>query len=167
MSSSNIPGIWNERQVAAWKRVVDRVHEKGGFIYLQLWALGRGANTEVLAREGRAFVSASDIPLTVGGAIPTPLTREDIQRYVETYAQAAKNAVFGAGFDGVEVHMANGYRKSSLSRFPGPGLTTLSQCLTSSFNRTPTKGQMNLGGQSRTVLASLFRYDHTLLHSET
>ncbi|KAG8874510.1 hypothetical protein FRB98_008392 [Tulasnella sp. 332] len=103
----HVPGIWNEAQISAWKIVTERVHAKGGFIYLQLWALGRAAYPTVLAAKGLKYVSAGDIPTPVLegelGPAPTPLSREDIERYVETYRQAAKNAVHGAGFDGVEV----------------------------------------------------------------
>ncbi|KAG9030790.1 hypothetical protein FRB95_003549 [Tulasnella sp. JGI-2019a] len=111
----NVPGIWNDDQISGWKRVTERVHAKGGFIYLQLWALGRTAYPAVLALKGLKCVSAGDIPtppVVSGGELgptPTPLTKEDIDRYVATYAQAAKNAVHKAGFDGIEIHGANGY----------------------------------------------------------
>jgi len=104
----NAPGIWTDEQVAAWKVVVDRVHSKAGFIFLQLWALGRAAEPDVIHGLGHKFVGASAIPVEEGGEAPEALTREDIYRYVENYAQAAKNAI-KAGFDGVEVHNANGY----------------------------------------------------------
>jgi len=107
---SNIPGIWNQDQIAGWKRIVDRVHSKGGFIYLQLWALGRAADPEYLRSKGHKYVSAGNIKMNdEDPEAPEPLTREDIDRYVRNYAQAAKNAVHGAGFDGVELHSANGY----------------------------------------------------------
>lgn len=66
---------------------------------------------------GYKVVSASNLPLN-GGTVPEALTKEDIQRYVDAYANAAKNAI-EAGFDGVEIHNANGYRKpvSSHPRF--------------------------------------------------
>ena len=80
---------------------------------MQLWALGRSAEQDVLLPKGHSVVSASDLPLP-GGAVPKPLSKDDIVRYVQTYAEAAHNAVLGAGFDGVEIHSANGYRKSSL-----------------------------------------------------
>lgn len=105
--ASNVPGIWNEAQISAWTVVTERVHAKGGFIYLQLWALGRAAYPTVLAAKGLKYVSAGDIPTPVLegelGPAPTPLSKDDIDRYVEAYGQAAKNAVHLAGFDGVEV----------------------------------------------------------------
>jgi NADPH2 dehydrogenase len=104
----NVPGIWTAEQIAGWKPVTDAVHKKGSFIYLQLWALGRAADPENLKKEfGKKVVSASDIPFE-GGATPTPLTEEEIWEFVGYYKQAALNAI-EAGFDGVEVHGANGY----------------------------------------------------------
>jgi NADPH2 dehydrogenase len=77
-------------------------------MYLQLWALGRAAEIEALAEDGLPYVSASDVPLK-GGPTPRPLSSEEIQEYVQLYATAASNAVHKAGFDGVEIHAANGY----------------------------------------------------------
>ncbi|KAJ7447167.1 hypothetical protein FB451DRAFT_1054572 [Mycena latifolia] len=102
------PGIWSDAQIASWKTVTDRVHAKGSYIYLQLWALGRAAEVETLAAEGLPYVSASNVPIKDGSA-PRPLTIEEIQEYVQLYATAASNAVYKAGFDGVEIHAANGY----------------------------------------------------------
>ncbi|CAE6433809.1 unnamed protein product [Rhizoctonia solani] len=105
----HIPGIWSDEQIEAWKRVTDAVHERHSYIYLQLWALGRAAEPKVLAREGLPFVSASPTPIEEGGPVPRALTEDEIKNYVQLYAQAANNAVFKAGFDGVEIHSANGY----------------------------------------------------------
>jgi NADPH2 dehydrogenase len=106
----NAPGIWSQAQIQAWKKVTDAVHAKKSFIYLQLWALGRAADPSQLKKElGEKGVvqGAGDIPFE-GGATPTPLTEEEIKEYIGLYAQAAKNSI-EAGFDGVEVHGANGY----------------------------------------------------------
>ncbi|KAJ6509098.1 hypothetical protein DFH09DRAFT_274872 [Mycena vulgaris] len=108
---AHIPGIWSPDQIAAWKTVTAAVHAKGSFIFLQLWALGRTADAAQLKSEDPSFpyVSASDVPLTgMSGPPPRPLTIPEIKEYVELYVQAAKNAM-EAGFDGVEVHSANGY----------------------------------------------------------
>ncbi|KAJ7239766.1 putative NADPH2 dehydrogenase chain OYE2 [Mycena haematopus] len=102
------PGIWSDEQISSWKAVTDRVHAKGSFIYLQLWALGRAADVETLAENGFPYVSASDVPIH-GRPSPRPLTVEEIEEYVQLYATAASNAVHKAGFDGVEIHAANGY----------------------------------------------------------
>ncbi|KAJ6601081.1 hypothetical protein DFH09DRAFT_1069765 [Mycena vulgaris] len=107
---TNGPGIWSDAQISAWKAVADRVHAKGSYIYLQLYALGRAGKAETLAAEGLPFVSASEVPAAGhGGPAPRPLTVEEIQEYLELYATAASNAVHKAGFDGVELHAANGY----------------------------------------------------------
>ncbi|KAL5483554.1 hypothetical protein ACEPAI_8786 [Sanghuangporus weigelae] len=115
----NIPGIWSDAQVEAWKKIVDAVHARGSYIYLQMWQLGRAADPEVLARPDSPsnpggpypFVSASDIktPEKQDGPTPRPLTHEEILEYIELFGQAAHNAVHRARFDGVEIHAAHGY----------------------------------------------------------
>ncbi|KAA1467032.1 FMN-linked oxidoreductase [Dentipellis sp. KUC8613] len=113
----NVPGIWTPTQISQWKKIVDAVHAKGSFIYLQLWAIGRLADPEVLAREGgHPYVSSGSVNIgdqrPEWGDVrpdPRPLTIPEIKKYVQLYATAAKNAVEGAGFDGVEVHGAHGY----------------------------------------------------------
>ncbi|KAG1732873.1 NADH:flavin oxidoreductase/NADH oxidase [Suillus paluster] len=105
-----VPGIYTQEQVEGWKKVTDAVHEKGSFIFCQLWALGRAAFPEVLSKENNSpFVSASPIPLSTNPtAIPHALTESEIKTYITSYATAARNAI-AAGFDGVEIHGANGY----------------------------------------------------------
>lgn len=77
---------------------------------MQLWALGRAAAASELQAEDSSFCvsSSSDVPMT-DGDVPVPLTIPQIKEYVELYATAAANAVHKAGFDGVEIHGANGY----------------------------------------------------------
>jgi NADPH2 dehydrogenase len=104
----NVPGIWNSEQIAAWKTVTSAVHAKGSFMFLQLWAMGRAGSAESLDKEfGLTVPSASDIAFE-GGDKPVALTEEEIWNFVGYYKQAAINAI-EAGFDGVEVHGANGY----------------------------------------------------------
>ncbi|KAF8630483.1 hypothetical protein AX15_002899 [Amanita polypyramis BW_CC] len=107
----NVPGLWKDEQLASWKQVTDAVHENKSFIYCQLWALGRAANPQVLQEEGFPYTAPSpiSIPGSQSGVLPRELTIEEIKEFVQLYAQAAKNAVFEAGFDGVEIHGANGY----------------------------------------------------------
>ncbi|THU79515.1 FMN-linked oxidoreductase [Dendrothele bispora CBS 962.96] len=110
----HVPGIWSDEQIAAWKEVTEAVHANGSFIYLQLWAIGRTAYANSLAKEDPSYtvVSASDIPLSdrpTTDPKPRPLTIPEIKEYSTLYAQAASNAVHKAGFDGVEIHGANGY----------------------------------------------------------
>ncbi|KAI0288226.1 NADH:flavin oxidoreductase/NADH oxidase [Russula brevipes] len=111
------PGIWSEEQIAGWKKVTDAVHAKGSFMYLQLWALGRAASPEQLQREDPSFeyVSPGTIPIPGSSTAnndatrPRALTKAEIAEYVQLYATAARNAVERAGFDGVEIHGANGF----------------------------------------------------------
>ena len=107
---ANAPGIWNKDQIEAWKNVTDAVHKKGSYIMCQLWALGRAAKPEIVRKEAgeKAFVSSSPIAMEAGGEKPRALEEEEIWAYIADYAQAAKNAI-EAGFDGVEIHGANGY----------------------------------------------------------
>lgn len=106
--SEHVPGIWNDAQIAQWKTITDAVHEKGSFIYCQLWALGRAAKEQVLAKSGHEVVSSSAVPIDVTRPTPRPLREDEIYEWIEDYARAAANAI-AAGFDGVEIHGANGY----------------------------------------------------------
>ncbi|KAF2839691.1 FMN-linked oxidoreductase [Patellaria atrata CBS 101060] len=105
----NVPGLYDPAQLESWKAVTDAVHAKGSYIYAQLWALGRAANPKVLNQDGYELVSASDLPMDENSPVPRPLTEDEIQQFIKDYAQAARNAVEIAGFDGVEIHGANGY----------------------------------------------------------
>jgi 2,4-dienoyl-CoA reductase-like NADH-dependent reductase (Old Yellow Enzyme family) len=114
----NAPGVWTNAQVDGWKPVTDAVHRAGGRIALQLWHMGRLVHPDFLG--GEAPVSSSDIAAPGGVrtyrsggqrvpyAAPRPLRTDEIPGIVEDYARAAANAV-RAGFDGVEIHAANGY----------------------------------------------------------
>ncbi|KAH9851129.1 NADH:flavin oxidoreductase/NADH oxidase [Lenzites betulinus] len=108
----HVPGIWNDAQVAAWKKITDAVHAKGSFIYLQLWALGRAARPAVLHQENASYDYVAPSPIGLSSSpedVPRALTKEEIKEYVQWYAEAARRAVNEAGFDGVEIHGANGY----------------------------------------------------------
>jgi len=109
------PGIWSDEQVEGWKLVTKAVHDAGGVIFLQLWHVGRISDPSLL--DGQAPVSASAIAakgdvslLRPKRPYPTPraLTVEEIAEVVEAYRKGAENAK-KAGFDGVELHGANGY----------------------------------------------------------
>jgi N-ethylmaleimide reductase len=110
------PGIYSPDQVAGWRKVTDAVHAKGGRIFAQLWHVGRISHTS-LQPEGRAPVAPSALTaksqtFTATGFVDTSAPRaleiSDIKRVVEDYRKAAENAD-RAGFDGVELHGANGY----------------------------------------------------------
>ncbi|ORY86242.1 hypothetical protein BCR37DRAFT_376799 [Protomyces lactucae-debilis] len=102
------PGIFNAEQVQKWRKITDAVHAKGSYIYCQLWALGRAATPKVLKSLGHDLVSASAVPMDAKAATPRALTTQEVEAYVQQYATAAKLAI-EAGFDGVELHGANGY----------------------------------------------------------
>lgn len=105
----NVPGIWNDAQIAQWKNVTDAVHKKGSYIFCQLWALGRAASPEILKKDGgHDVVSSGNIPMSSESHTPRPLTESEIHEWISDYAQGARNAI-AAGFDGVEIHGANGY----------------------------------------------------------
>ncbi|TSB01955.1 alkene reductase [Sphingorhabdus contaminans] len=109
------PGIWNDNQVAAWKPVTDAVHGAGGRIILQLWHMGRLVHPDFLGGSQPVSASATTAPgdaHTAEGKKPyvqaRALETSEIPRIVEDYVTAAKNAI-AAGFDGVQIHAANGY----------------------------------------------------------
>ncbi len=112
---ADTPGIWNEAQVEGWKLTTKAVHDAGGLIFMQLWHVGRISHPLFL--DGATPVSASAVAargdvslLRPKQPFPTPreLTLEEIAEVVEAYRQGAENAK-RAGFDGVELHGANGY----------------------------------------------------------
>lgn len=112
------PGIHSAEQVAGWKQVTEAVHAKGGLIFLQLWHTGRSSHSS-FQPGGALPVAPSALPITnqvvltpdwkpVPYETPHALTLEEIPGIVEDYRQAAIHAM-EAGFDGVEIHGANGY----------------------------------------------------------
>lgn len=109
------PGIWREDQVAAWKKVTDAVHDANGRMVSQLWHMGRLVHPSLPGRGQPVSSSATTAPglaHTYDGKQPYvqahALSVEEIAGIVEDYRHAAKNAL-AAGFDGVEIHAANGY----------------------------------------------------------
>lgn len=109
------PGLWSDRQVEAWKPVVDAVHREGGRIFSQLWHMGRLVHPDFLGGASPVSSSPTTAPAlahTYEGKKPYAAARalqlDEIARIVEDFAKAARNAL-AAGFDGVQVHAANGY----------------------------------------------------------
>jgi 2,4-dienoyl-CoA reductase-like NADH-dependent reductase (Old Yellow Enzyme family) len=111
----NTPGIWSDEQVAGWKEITDAVHKAGGRIFLQLWHVGRISDPSLLngdkpvapsaiAAAGRVSLLRPERPYVV----PRALETEEIPGVIAAYRKGAENAKL-AGFDGVEVHGANGY----------------------------------------------------------
>ncbi|MGK7877983.1 MAG: alkene reductase [Xenococcaceae cyanobacterium] len=113
----NTPGIYSDEQASAWKQIVDGVHAKRTPIFLQLWHCGRASHSS-FQENGQLPVASSAIKLN-GDYIHTPIGKQpyetpraletsEIPLIVEDYRQAAERAKT-AGFDGVEIHAANGY----------------------------------------------------------
>lgn len=112
---ADTPGIWSDAQVAGWKQVTDAVHAAGGRMFLQLWHVGRISDPVFL--DGKPPVAPSAIPAAGHVSLvrpkrdyPTPraLETEEIPGIVAAFRKGAENAKL-AGFDGVEIHGANGY----------------------------------------------------------
>ena len=116
------PGIYNAEQIEGWRKVTDAVHQEGGVIFAQLWHVGRVSHCE-LQPNGDAPIAPSAIAAdnvnvfieTAPGqgkltppSEPRALSTDEVKELVQLYAQAARNAL-EAGFDGVELHCANGY----------------------------------------------------------
>jgi N-ethylmaleimide reductase len=109
------PGIWSDDQIKAWKPVTQAVHDAGGRIILQLWHMGRLVHPDFLGGAQPVSASATTAPgdaHTATGKQPyaeaRALETSEIPRVIADYVHAAKNAM-AAGFDGVQIHGANGY----------------------------------------------------------
>lgn len=112
------PGIYSREQVAGWRLVTDAVHKQGGTIYLQLWHVGRishpslqpggvlpVAPSAIAPAKSRTFIETGEF-VDIGK--PRALDLQEIPGIIEDYRKATRNAM-AAGFDGVEIHAANGY----------------------------------------------------------
>lgn len=111
----NAPGVYTEAQVEAWKPVTERVHAAGGRIFLQLWHMGRVSHPDFLDGAlpvGPSAVAAAGDTHTASGkksyVTPRALDTAELPGIVDDYRKATQNAL-RAGFDGVEIHAANGY----------------------------------------------------------
>jgi N-ethylmaleimide reductase len=116
------PGIYSDAQIAGWRTVTDAVHAEGGVIFAQLWHVGRVSHTAlqpgggaplapsaIAAQKVKAFIETGPgAGMLTEPSTPRELTSAEIGEIVDLYAQAARNAL-AAGFDGVEIHSANGY----------------------------------------------------------
>ncbi|MFL5785740.1 MAG: alkene reductase, partial [Bacteriovoracaceae bacterium] len=112
---ANTPGIWSYDQIEAWKKITEAVHDKGGRIFLQLWHVGRISDPMFL--NGELPVAPSAIAATghvslvrphKNFVVPRALATNEIPTIVNYFRHGAQNAL-QAGFDGVEIHGANGY----------------------------------------------------------
>jgi N-ethylmaleimide reductase len=152
------PGIWNDEQVEGWKPVVERVHQAGGRIICQLWHMGRLVHPDF--NGGKPPVSASATRFdyhahTYEGTKPYETARAleigEIPRILDDYARATENAK-RAGFDGVQIHAANGY--------------LIDQFLRSSSNLRddeyggPIENRIRLLGEVAQHLVGVWSHDH-------
>jgi N-ethylmaleimide reductase len=122
------PGIYSKEQVTGWRKVTDRVHEKGGHIYIQLWHVGRISHTSLqvgggkpvapsaIRAKGKTFVNGTFTEISE----PRALELSEIPGIIDDFKRGAENAI-AAGFDGVEIHGANGYL---LDQFAKDGANT-------------------------------------------
>ncbi|KAI1172222.1 NADH:flavin oxidoreductase/NADH oxidase [Nemania sp. FL0916] len=110
-----VPGVFTDSQLQGWRKVTDAVHAKGGFIFCQLWHTGRASSAQM--RGGKQPISSGEIPMSgkyLDGTDcaenpPRAMTVDEIHDVTAEWGAAAKRAVEVAGFDGVEIHGANGY----------------------------------------------------------
>ncbi|MCY1509338.1 N-ethylmaleimide reductase [compost metagenome] len=118
---ADVPGLYGTEQLDAWKRVTDAVHAQGGKIVVQLWHVGRVSHTELQPGGGKPVAPSAitaktktvlikdGVPTFVETSEPRALDAAELPGIVHAYAVAARSAVETAGFDGVELHGANGY----------------------------------------------------------
>lgn len=109
----NVPRLFSDEQVQGWKKVTDAVHANGGKMFAQLWHVGRVAHPhffdgEVLAPSAIGIEGSVPRMRELTYQTPKAATTEDIKGLVADYVKAAENAI-EAGFDGIEIHGANGY----------------------------------------------------------
>jgi N-ethylmaleimide reductase len=117
------PGIYSKEQVAGWRKVTDRVHERGGHIFLQLWHVGRISHTSLqpgdgkpvapsaIRANGKTFVNGTFTEVSE----PRALELSEIPGIIDSFRKGTANAL-EAGFDGVEIHGANGYLLDQFAR---------------------------------------------------
>jgi N-ethylmaleimide reductase len=118
---SDVPGLYGTEQLDGWKKITDSVHKAGGKIIVQLWHVGRISHTDLQPENGapvapsaitakaKTVLIKDGVPTFVDTSEPRALSAEELPGLVHTFQAAARNAVETAGFDGVEIHAANGY----------------------------------------------------------
>jgi N-ethylmaleimide reductase len=118
---SDVPGLYGTEQLDGWKHVTQAVHQAGGKIVVQLWHVGRVSHNELQPHGGKPVAPSAitaktktvlikdGMPTFVDTSEPRALQSQELPGIVHTYQAAARNAVETAGFDGVEIHGANGY----------------------------------------------------------
>jgi len=151
----DVPGLWSAEQISAWKRVTKAVHDRSGTIYTQLWHVGRVSHvstqprraapvsaTARIAADSQAFGLRDDgTAALVDVSQPRALITEEVRGVIKDFAKAARNAI-DAGFDGIELHGANGYL---IEQFLNPRVN----------DRTDAYRGDTLEGRSRFLLETL------------
>ena len=117
---ADVPGLYGTEQLDGWKKVTRAVHEAGGKIVVQLWHVGRVSHTSLqpghakpvapsaIRAHAKTVLLKDGVPTFTDTSEPRALDAEELPRIVQDYRHAARNAI-AAGFDGVEIHAANGY----------------------------------------------------------
>ncbi|NQW80242.1 MAG: alkene reductase [Polaromonas sp.] len=118
---SDVPGLYGSEQLDGWKKITDSVHQAGGKMIVQLWHVGRISHTDLqpdngapvapsaITAKAKTVLIKDGVPTFVDTSEPRALSAEELPSLVHTFKAAARNAVETAGFDGVEIHAANGY----------------------------------------------------------
>jgi N-ethylmaleimide reductase len=118
---ADVPGLYGTEQLDGWKHVTEAVHDEGGKIVVQLWHVGRVSHNELQPDGGQPVAPSAitaktktvlirdGVPVFIATSEPRALDVGELPDIVHTYQAAARNAVETAGFDGVEIHAANGY----------------------------------------------------------
>ncbi|MEP6966269.1 MAG: alkene reductase, partial [Polaromonas sp.] len=118
---ADVPGLYGTEQLDGWKRVTEAVHDEGGKIVVQLWHVGRVSHNDLQPDGGQPVAPSAitaktktvlirdGVPVFVATSEPRALDVGELPDIVHTYQAAARNALETAGFDGVEIHAANGY----------------------------------------------------------
>ncbi len=118
---SDVPGLYSAEQLQGWKQVTQSVHQAGGKIVVQLWHVGRVSHTDLQPGGGQPVAPSAitaktktvlikdGVPAFVETSAPRALHLDELPGIVQSYQTAARDAVAVAGFDGVEIHAANGY----------------------------------------------------------
>jgi NADPH2 dehydrogenase len=104
----NTPGFVSDRQVAAWKDIIDAVHAKGSFYFQQVWGMGRASFPEFMKKKGLKYRSSSATPMEGVDAVPEEMTEDEILDVIQSFVDTARR-VIAAGGDGVEIHACHGY----------------------------------------------------------
>ena len=106
---ADVPGLYGTEQLDGWKKVTHAVHEAGGKIVVQLWHVGRVSHTSLQPEGAKTVLIQDGVPTFTDTSEPRALDASELPGIVHDYQRAARNAVGTAGFDGVEIHGANGY----------------------------------------------------------